>query len=111
MACPDDPEADAISSEIAASRQNNSPLIVSRAHNLAKVFASNSPATDVLVLGTFTIELKDGSRTRFDFTARFVASSSTSDAKLRMVQVWTDPTAMKAAFERAIAVSQAEQSQ
>jgi hypothetical protein len=66
-----------------------------------KVFASDSPATDLMVLGIFTIQLSDGSSTKMDFTARFVINELGPDTKLQSVQVWTDPTTMNAAFERA----------
>jgi hypothetical protein len=70
---------------------------------LVQVFVFDSPTTDLVVLGTFTIELTDGSKTSFDFTARFVIGETKTESgpKLQSVQCWTDPTKMKAAFEKA----------
>jgi hypothetical protein len=74
---------------------------------LKHVFANNSPATDLVVLGNFTIGLKDDSKTTFDFTARFIVEISKPDngPRFRFVRVWTDPTEMKAAFEKAAATN------
>jgi hypothetical protein len=55
-----------------------------------------------VVLGKFEIGLKDGNAVPLDFTARFrIASGPGDEAKLEHVQVWTDPTEMQAAFEKA----------
>jgi len=45
----------------------------------------------------------DGNHVNVDFTARFIVTSSSpgSDTKVKFVQVWTDPTKMKAAQKRA----------
>jgi hypothetical protein len=89
--------------EIAASRKNNSPIIASRSHQLHRVYVAESPATDLVVLGNFRIDLKDGNYVSIDFTARFVVVTGDreQEARFQFVQVWTDPTDMKVAFEKA----------
>ena len=52
-----------------------------------------------MVLGNFSIGLKDGSNVSFDFTARFLVDQE--EEKLQFVQVWTDPTDMLAAIKKA----------
>jgi len=76
---------------------------VSRSHNLFQVFAADSPARDLVVLGNFDIALKDGNNVRFDFTARFIVvpGEGEQQAAFRLAQVWTDPTDMIAAFKKA----------
>jgi hypothetical protein len=90
---------------IAASRQQNSPVIESRSHELFRVYAADSPATDLVVLGRFEIRLKDGNTVHLDFTARFIVAQAASEgeAKLQLVRVWTEDTGMKAAIEKATA--------
>lgn len=89
--------------EIAASREKNHPAIASRSHQFSRIYAANSPATDLVVLGSFTIGLKGGNSVTLDFTARFVvaAGQGGEEDKFQYVQVWTDPTEMKAAFRKA----------
>jgi hypothetical protein len=89
--------------EIATSRKQMKSLIASRAYELFHVYAANSPATDLAVVGRFTIGLEDGNHVDLDFTARFVVvlDDSDADTKFQSVQVWTDPTEMKAAYGRA----------
>jgi len=90
--------------EIAASRKNNSQLTASRSHELVQIYASNSPGTDLVVLGNFKIELVDGNHVEFPFTARFIVTSNQGgedEGKLEYVEVWTDPTDMLVAYEKA----------
>ncbi|KAJ3039399.1 hypothetical protein HDV00_012275 [Rhizophlyctis rosea] len=87
--------------EIAASRKTMSPVIQSRQHEVVQVFASNSPATDVLVLGSLTIQLNDGSEVKTEFNARMVLDES--GKRVKLVVVWSDPTLMIEAFKRAAA--------
>ena len=62
----------------------------------------NSPATDLVVLGSFEIGLKDGNSVDLDFTARFnLASNEGEEGKLQYVEVWTDGSATKVALEKA----------
>jgi hypothetical protein len=90
--------------EIAASREHNSPVVASRSHRLLRVYVAEIPAIDLVVLGSFRISLKDGNHVSIDFTARFVVATGNSEreARLQLVQVWTDPTDMKAASETAM---------
>jgi hypothetical protein len=91
-----------LQSEIASSREHNNPLIASRAHELRRVFCANSPASDLLVIGMFKIDLKDGQSVEIDFNTRFVVDQVEDRvARLKFVQVWTDPTDMMAAMEKA----------
>jgi hypothetical protein len=65
---------------------------------------ADTPATDVVVLGSFGISLVDGNHVKFDFTARFVVERgdlAKGEARLRSVQFWTDPTAMLKATKAA----------
>lgn len=99
--------------EIAASRETNHPAIASRSHRLFRVYAANSPATELVVLGRFEIWLKDGTGVGLDFTARFVVAdtanpeqgieeeNSKREVRFSYVQAWTDPTEMIKAFQRA----------
>jgi hypothetical protein len=95
---------------IARSRKNPSPLVTSRAHQLFRVYAADSPATDIVVLGKFIISLKDSNIVHLDFTARIITTNSTSDEEPRFqsLQVWTDPTDMTAAMSKAKASFAAE---
>ncbi|KAK7184695.1 hypothetical protein PSPO01_09366 [Paraphaeosphaeria sporulosa] len=71
------------------------PLIVSRAHELKRVFCADSPKSDILVHGVFKLHLKHEQRVEFDFDARFVVGEMDGKAaRLEFVQVWTDPTDM-----------------
>ncbi|KAF2445846.1 hypothetical protein P171DRAFT_520574 [Karstenula rhodostoma CBS 690.94] len=85
--------------EIAGSREHNNPLVVGRAHELRGVFCADSPASDVLVNGVFKIDVKGGQRVEMEFNARFVVGDA--EGRLGFVQVWTDPTDMKAALGEA----------
>jgi len=88
---------------IAACRKGIHPEIVSRSHKLIKVWASDSPATDLSVLGVMKLNLVDGNNVEFDFNARFVVENDRDgeDRRLSFVQVWTDPTKSKAAIGKA----------
>jgi hypothetical protein len=86
---------------IAASRGKNSPLIASRAHEFTQIFAANSPATDLVILGKFLIGYKDGNSVEVDFTARFILATGEDEGRLKHVEVWTDSTASRAALEKA----------
>jgi hypothetical protein len=85
--------------EIASSREHNNPIITYRKHHFNQIYAANSPATDLVVLGNFEIGLKDGNSVYLEFTARLVIAEG--EQKLRSVEVWTDGQATKAAFEKA----------
>ena len=88
--------------EIAASREKNNPLVVSRSHQIVHVYAGNSPASDLVILGNFEINLKDGSAVKLDFTARFVLATEQEDeGKVKFVEFWTDGSAMREAIEKA----------
>ncbi|KAL1597122.1 hypothetical protein SLS60_008704 [Paraconiothyrium brasiliense] len=65
---------------------------------LRRVFCADSPASDVLVHGMFKIDLKDGQIVELDFNARFIMGE---EAKIKFLQVWTDPTGMVAALKKA----------
>jgi hypothetical protein len=80
---------------------NKRPIVASRAHQLVRIYAANSPATDLMVLGNFKIALKDGNSVEFDFTARFIISERGTGGKFQYVEVWTDGTAMQEAVENA----------
>jgi hypothetical protein len=84
---------------IASSRSKNSPAIISRGHQIDGVYIGNEEATDIVVLGKFELNLKDGNSVSTEFTARFVVRGQEGDAKLESVRVWTDPTEMKKALE------------
>jgi hypothetical protein len=75
------------------------------------VFAADSPATDIVVLGNFTITLVNGSVTRFDFTARFILTTGITEGETRFasVQVWTDNAPMQSALEKAKADDERDQ--
>jgi hypothetical protein len=95
---------------IAASREGMRPTLVSRGHKLVRIYAANSPATDLLVSGSFNIALTDGNSVELDFTARFlVASEEDEEGKLKYVEVWTDPAEMIEAFKKAQAALDAKE--
>ena len=88
--------------EISACREKNHPATASHSHELVRIYATNSPASDLLVLGSFRIGLKDGNHVDLDFTARFVTNAGQGEEeRLQFVQVWTDPTDMIKAYEKA----------
>jgi hypothetical protein len=70
---------------------------------LFHVYVADTPVTDLLILGNFTIGLKGGKYINLDFTARFVAKPVESEqkARLRFVQVWTDSSKMQEAISKA----------
>ena len=75
------------------------PVIQSREHTISYVFAANSLATDVMVVGSVVIQLKDGSEVTADFNSRLVLADD--GKRLKFVQSWADPTAMLEAFKKA----------
>lgn len=102
--------------ELVKCRTRLDPAIASRSHTLLRVWAANSPATDLLAWGTFGMELKNGKRVVFDFTARFVVGFEKAkedggvegegqreegEQKFEYVRVWTDPTKMLEALKKA----------
>ena len=87
--------------EIAASRKMMHPVIQSREHTISHVFAANSPATDVMVLGSVVIQLKDGSEVTGEFNSRLVLADD--GKRLKLAHSWADPTAMLEAFKKAAA--------
>lgn len=88
--------------EIAGSRSKLSPIIKYRKHFLNGVYATNSPATDLVVLGRFEIGYKDGSVLELDFTARFVLTDYKGDeVKVKHAEFWSDGGETKEAFEKA----------
>jgi hypothetical protein len=87
-------------------------VVASRSHHLRSVYVADTPATDFVVLGSFDISLIDGNNVVFDFTARFVVARGEElphgEPRLRSVQVWTDPTDMQAASQKATATLNAQ---
>jgi hypothetical protein len=75
-----------------------SPVVAYRKHYFTQIYAANSPASDIAVLGKFELGFKDGSSFDLEFTARFVVAE---EGRLRSVEVFTDGGATKAAYEKA----------
>jgi hypothetical protein len=75
-----------------------SPVVAHRKYQFTQIYATNSPATDLAILGKFVIGFKDGSSIDLDFTARFIVAE---EGRLRSVEVFTDGGATKAAYEEA----------
>lgn len=97
--CPNKAPSNIISqTEIASSRKGMSPIVAHRKYHFTQIYASNSPATDLAVLGKFEISFKDGSSIDLDFTARFIVAE---EGRLKSVEVFTDGGATKAAYEKA----------
>lgn len=79
-----------------------SPIVAYRKHHFTKIYANNSPATDLAVLGRFEIGFKTGSVLDLEFTARFVVD--VDEGRLKSVEVFSDGGQSKKAYEEAMAV-------
>jgi hypothetical protein len=88
--------------EIAQSRSKMSPILAYRKHVLNGVYATNSPSTDLVVLGRFEIGYKDGSVLYLDFTARFdLTDHQGNNIRIKCAEFWSDGGETKEAFEKA----------
>lgn len=79
-----------------------SPILAYRKHHFTKIYANNSPATDLAVLGRFEIGFKTGSVLDLEFTASFVIDAE--EGRLRSVEVFSDGGQSKGAFEEAMRI-------
>lgn len=79
-----------------------SPILAYRKHHFTNIYANNSPATDLAVLGSFEIGFKTGDVLDLEFTARFVVDAE--EGKLKSAEVFSDGGQSKKAFEEAMKV-------
>lgn len=96
------PKSHTLGTEIASSRSGMSPILAYRKHHFTKIYANNSPTTDLAVLGRFEIGFKTGSVLDLEFTARFVVDAEVG--RLKSVEVFSDGGQSKQAFEEAMRV-------
>jgi hypothetical protein len=93
-----------LTEEIATSRYGpTNGLIAFRNHTIHRVYASNSPATDIVLLGHLRLKLADETSVEGEFVARMVLDEKEQkkgEERLALVKIWSDPSPFVNAFKR-----------
>lgn len=87
--------------EIKRYRDGAWDTVALRRHTIKRVYAHDADGTDLMILAVNTTGLKDGQSVTGDFTARIIVdqeSLSREQPRLKYVQVWADPTALRKAM-------------
>ncbi|EXJ66769.1 uncharacterized protein A1O5_09964 [Cladophialophora psammophila CBS 110553] len=77
------------SAEIRGSRKKAWELVESRYHSIVKVFSATSDGSDLLMIGSAILGLKNGKKIEGDFIARAVIEGiDTLEPKMSFLQAW-----------------------